>query len=78
MSPRTGPSVDSVKRDAVRYINEKLGPAGEGIAIKIERVKSMPELQPLLGQAAQVLHSFGGASMSEPFIARFINGPPAA
>ncbi len=69
---RSGPSIDGTKRDAVRYINEKLGPAGEGIAIKIERAKSMAELQPLLVQASQVLHSFGGASASEAFIARFI------
>ncbi len=69
---RSGPSIDSTKRDAVRYINEKLGPAGEGIAIKIERAKSMAELQPLLVQASQVLHSFGGVSASQAFIARFI------
>lgn len=75
---RTGPSIESTKRDAVRYINEKLGPAGEGIAIKIERAKSMAELQPLLGQAAQVLHSFGGSGASQPFISRFISGPQGA
>ncbi len=69
-------TIDLTKRDAVRYINEKLGPAGEGVAIKIERAKSMAELQPLLTQAAQVLHSFGGASTSEPFIARFLSAPP--
>lgn len=68
-------TIDLTKREAVRYINEKLGPAGEGVAIKIERAKSMAELQPLLTQAAQVLHSFGGASTSEPFIARFISAP---
>jgi hypothetical protein len=73
---KAGSSIDSTKRDVVRYLNEKLGPAGEGIAIKIERAKSLSELQPLLGQAAQVLHSFGGASASEPFIARFIGTPP--
>ena len=69
-------TIDLTKRDAVRYINETLGPAGEGVAIKIERAKSMAELQPLLTQAAQVLHSFGGASTSETFIARFISAPP--
>ncbi len=71
-----GAALDATRRDAVRYLNDKLGPAGEGIAIKIERATSLAELQPLLGQAAQVLHSFGGASASEPFIARFIGRPP--
>jgi hypothetical protein len=74
---RSGPSIDSTKREAVRYVNEKLGPAGEGIAIKIERAKSMAELQPVLVQASQVLHSFGGASASEAFIARFISASAA-
>jgi hypothetical protein len=68
-----GAAIDVTKREAVRYLNEKLGPAGEGVAIKIERAKSMADLQPLLAQAAQVLHSFGGASVSEPFITRFVN-----
>jgi hypothetical protein len=74
---KSGGSIETTKRDAVRYLNDKLGPAGEGVAIKIERAKSMAELQPLLAQAAQVLHSFGGSSTSEPFITRFINNPPA-
>ncbi len=74
---KSGASIETTKRDAVRYLNDKLGPAGEGVAIKIERAKSMAELQPLLAQAAQVLHSFGGASTSEPFITRFIGSPPA-
>ncbi len=72
---KSGGSIETTKRDAVRYLNDKLGPAGEGVAIKIERAKSMAELQPLLAQAAQVLHSFGGSSTSEPFITRFINSP---
>jgi hypothetical protein len=74
---KSGASIETTKRDAVRYLNDKLGPAGEGVAIKIERAKSIAELQPLLAQAAQVLHSFGGASTSEPFITRFINSPSA-
>ena len=74
---RSAPSIETTKREAVRYLNDKLGPAGEGVAIKIERAKSMAELQPLLAQASQVLHSFGGASVSEPFITRFINSPQA-
>jgi hypothetical protein len=64
--------VDSLKRDAVRYLNDRLGPAAEGIAIKIERASSMAELQPLLAQAAQLLRNFGGSAAADPFIARFI------
>lgn len=71
-----GASIDGTKRDAVRYLNDTLGPAAEGIAIKIERTKSAADLQPLLTQAAQALRSFGGASAADPFIARFIGSPP--
>ena len=72
----TGTALDATKRDAVRYLNDKLGPAAEGLAIKIERSKSAAELQPLLVQAAQALRGFGGAAAAEPFVARFIGTPP--
>lgn len=77
-APKAGASLDSIKRDAVRYLNDKLGPAAESVAIKIERAKSMTELQPLLSQAAQLLQNFNGASAAEPFIARFIRTAPPA
>ena len=69
-------SIESIKRDAVRYLNDTMGPAAEGIAIRIERSKGMADLQPLLVQAASLLRSFGGASAADPFMSRFIGGPP--
>ncbi len=72
-----GQSLDGLKRDAVRYLNDRLGPAAETLAIKIERSSSMAELQPLLAQGAQLLRSFGGSAAADPFIARFIGQPPA-
>jgi hypothetical protein len=69
-APASG--IDGLKRDAVRYLNDRLGPAAESMSIKIERASSMAELQPLLGQAAQLLRNFGGAAAADPFIARFI------
>ena len=71
-------SIDATKRDAVRYLNDTMGPAAEGIAIRIERCKGMAELQPLLVQAASLLRSFGGAGAADPFMSRFIGGPPTA
>jgi hypothetical protein len=70
-------SLDSLKRDAVRYLNDRLGPAAESISIKIERTSSMAELQPLLAQAAQVLRNFSGNAAAEPFVAKFIGQPQA-
>jgi hypothetical protein len=69
-------SIDVLKRDAVRYLNDRLGPAAEGIAIKIERASTMSELQPLLAQAAQLLRNFSGAAAADPFVARFIGQAP--
>jgi hypothetical protein len=69
-------SIESVKRDTVRFLNDKLGPTAESLAIRIERTKTMTELMPLLAQATQTLRSFGGAAVSEEFVSRFMGGGP--
>lgn len=70
-APAASP-LDNRKREAVRYLNDRLGPSAETLAIKIERAASTDELQPLLTQAAQVLRNFGGAAAADPFVERFI------
>jgi hypothetical protein len=65
-------SIDSLRRDAVRMLNDQLGPAAESIAMKLERAKSMAELRPLLASAAQVLGNFRGAEAARTFSARFL------
>lgn len=72
-----GPSLEATRRDAVRQLNDQLGPTAETLAIKIERAKSMPELQPLLAQAVALLRSARGAAIAEAFAARFIVDPDA-
>jgi hypothetical protein len=67
-----GNAIDVTKREVVRYLNDRLGPAAESMAMKIERVSSMAELQPLLAQAAQLLRNFGGNAAADPFVAKFI------
>lgn len=74
LSPAAAPSIESIKRDTVRFLNDKLGPTAESLAVRIERTKTMTELMPLLAQATQTLRSFGGAAVSEEFIARFMSG----
>lgn len=69
---RKEPSLEAVRRDVVRALNDQLGPAAEGIAMKIERAKAMPDLQPLLAQAAQLLGSVRGPAAAEAFVARFL------
>ena len=57
----------------VRILNEQLGPAAEGISIKLEKVKAMPELRPLLVTAAQLLLSVRGAAAAQAFADRFLS-----
>jgi hypothetical protein len=66
-------SVDAIRRDAVRFLNDQLGPAAEGISIKLERVKTMPELRPLLVSAAQLLINVRGADAAQAFANRFLS-----
>lgn len=72
-----GAAFESLRRDAVRVLNEQLGPAAEVVAIKIERAKSMPEMQPMLAQAAKLLRNVRGSAAAEAFAARFITTPEA-
>jgi hypothetical protein len=67
------PSAESQRREAVRFLNDKLGPAAEGITIKLERAKTSAELRPLLVTAAQLLRSARGNSVAEEFAARFLS-----
>ncbi len=76
LSPAAAPPIESIKRDTVRFLNDKLGPTAESLAVRIERSKTMTELMPLLAQATQTLRSFGGAAVSEEFVARFMGGGP--
>ena len=61
-----------LRRDAVRALNDQLGPHAEALAMKIERAKSLPELQPLLAQGVQILKSLKGNAAADAFAARFI------
>jgi hypothetical protein len=70
--PGNTASFDALRRDAVRQLNDQLGPAAETVAIKIERAKTMPELQPLLVLGAQMLRDMRGAAVGQAFAARFI------
>lgn len=65
--------VESLRREAVRSLNDQLGPAGETLVLKIERAKTLAELQPLLGLGVQVLRDFRGRAAAEAFAARFVD-----
>jgi hypothetical protein len=72
-----GPTLESTRRDAVRQLNDQLGPHAESLAIKMERARTMPELQPLLAQAVALLRAVRSRAVAEAFAARFIVDPGA-
>ena len=45
------PSLEALRRDVVRALNDALGPAAEGICLRIEKSKSMADLGSAIGQA---------------------------
>ena len=68
---------ETLRRDAVRSLNDQLGPAGETIALELERAKTSADLQRLLQVGAQVLRDFRGVAAAESFAARFMLPPQA-
>jgi hypothetical protein len=72
-APGPTAALEILRRDAVRYLTDRLGPAADTVAIKIESANTMPELQPLLVQGAQALRNIRGAAAADAFTARFIN-----
>ena len=68
---------ETLRRDAVRSLNDQLGPAGETIALELERAKTPADLQRLLLLGAQVLRDFRGVAAAEAFAARFTLPPQA-
>lgn len=67
----SGNDFDSTRRAAVRELNDQLGPAAEGLSIKMEKARNPVELMPLLVQGAQSIAAMRGRSAAEAFAKRF-------
>lgn len=59
------------RREAVRAVNELLGPMGETLSIKLERARSIDELRALLEQALPVIAGARGRDAARAFADRF-------
>jgi hypothetical protein len=59
------------RREAVRAINELLGPMGETLSIRIERARSLDELRTLLEQALPVIAGARGRDAAQALAERF-------
>lgn len=76
---QTGSSVgtfDHHRRQAVRHLNEHLGPGAEALAIKIEKARDWNELKTHLEVAVQVLRSGRSAAAARDFAARYVETLP--
>lgn len=66
---------DQLRRDAVRKLNDLLGPTGESLAMKMERAGSAGELRPLVEAAAGVIRNVRGAQTAAEYAQRFAPAP---
>ena len=64
-------SFSSFRAEAVRAFNDLTGPAGEALAIKMEKTSSREQLAPLLQTAYQIIGTSRGAQAATEFKARF-------
>lgn len=72
-TPATGaaPDLQARRREAVRAVNDLLGPAGETAALRVERARSVDELRVALSAAVQTVGAARGRQAAEAFAARF-------
>ena len=69
------PAFEQRRRDAIRTLNDQLGPEGESLAIRMERCHDWGHLLPVLQTAQQVLRNARGAAVAADFGARFVDTP---
>ena len=65
------------RRLAVRHLIDQMGPAGETIAMRIEKSQNWDELRPLLVAAQGSLQRMRGPGAAADFATLFIDTPPA-
>jgi len=65
--------VPSLRREAVRALNDLLGPQAEGLAIKLEKVTDVGELRVLLERAVTYISTARGGGPAAQFANRFLS-----
>jgi hypothetical protein len=76
-APAAVPSRDfpTLRRDAVRAVNDLLGPMGEMIAMKLEQAKNAEDLRAALERAVTVIGNARGGAAAVQFARQFIEAP---
>jgi hypothetical protein len=67
----------TLRRAAVRAVNDLLGPSGESLALRLERASDAGELRAGLERAVAYIANARGGGAAAQFASRFIK-PPAA
>jgi hypothetical protein len=62
----------ALRRDAVRAINDLLGPSGESLALRLERAADADELRAALERAVAYIANARGGGAAAQFAARFV------
>lgn len=66
-----GPDLTTRRREAVRAVNDLLGPAGASAAVRLERAGTLDDLRAALASAVQTVGAARGRQAAEAFAARF-------
>jgi len=67
-----GEDTTALRREAVRAINDLLGPGGESLALRIERAASGEELRAALERAVAYIANARGGGAAAQFASRFV------
>jgi hypothetical protein len=65
----------TLRREAVRAVNDLLGPMGEMVALKLEQAKNTDELRNALEKAVTVIGNARGGAAAVQFARQFIETP---
>jgi len=69
--------LEEVRRMAVRFLNDQMGPSAESVALKIEKAQDWEELKPHLEMAEHFLRAGRGVATAREFAAKFVEQPAA-
>lgn len=67
---------EATRRDAVRAINDLLGPEAEGLALKMERAADTEQLRAALERAVAYIANARGGGAAAQFAAKFLGNLP--
>lgn len=68
-------ALEQLRKDAVRALNDALGPHAETIAIRMERALTEAELRALIERAVQMIAGVRGSAAGRAYAARFLAQP---